>query len=102
MKIIPFLCLKFDWLLYLKNRSNYGIIRLNINKKIGGFMNNQDFDKLITVQKEEIERIKNSNPEINIREFYLNNKALRHRQHCPLQSLLPLELQQPQPSQPFA
>lgn len=35
-------------------------------------MNNQDFDKLITVQKEEIERIKNSNPEINIREFYLN------------------------------
>ena len=35
-------------------------------------MNNQDFDKLISVQKEEIERIKNSNQETNIKEFYLN------------------------------
>ena len=35
-------------------------------------MNNQDFDKLISAQKEEIERIKNSNQETNIKEFYLN------------------------------
>ena len=34
-------------------------------------MNNQDYDKLISVQKEEIERIKNSNQETNIKDFYL-------------------------------
>lgn len=35
-------------------------------------MNNQDFDKLISTQLEEIERLKKTNEDTNIKEFYLN------------------------------
>lgn len=45
-------------------------------------MNNQDFDKLISVQKEEIERIKNTNQETNIKDFYL------HKYHEMYQEIL--------------
>lgn len=45
-------------------------------------MNNQDFDKIISVQKEEIERIKNNNQETNIKDFYL------HKYHMMYQEIL--------------
>lgn len=45
-------------------------------------MNSQDFDKIISVQKEEIERIKNNNQETNIKDFYL------HKYHMMYQEIL--------------